>query len=96
MSKTEQATLPTEPGPNRSHSSHYKSAGSQSTGSLVFRFTEGFFTCQWNTGLWVTGLRTETKMEAFRGGPVLKNPPANAGDVGSIPGPGRFHMLQGN
>ena len=23
----------------------------------------------------------------------IKNPPANAGDMGSIPGPGRFHML---
>ena len=23
---------------------------------------------------------------------VNKNPPANAGDMGSIPGPGRFHM----
>ena len=23
-----------------------------------------------------------------------KNPPANAGDTGSIPGLGRFHMLQ--
>ena len=22
-----------------------------------------------------------------------KNPPANAGDTGSIPGPGRFHMM---
>ena len=27
-------------------------------------------------------------------GPVVKNPPANAGDKSSIPGPGRFHMLQ--
>ena len=26
----------------------------------------------------------------FPGGPVVKNPPANAGDVGSIPGSGRF------
>ena len=25
-----------------------------------------------------------------------KNPPANAGDIGSIPGPGRLHMPQGN
>ena len=25
----------------------------------------------------------------FTGGPVAKNPPANAGDVGSIPGSGR-------
>ena len=28
------------------------------------------------------------------GGPVVKNPPANVGDSGSIPGPGRLHMLQ--
>ena len=25
-------------------------------------------------------------------GPVVKNLPANAGDTGSIPGPGRFHL----
>ena len=29
----------------------------------------------------------------FPGGPVVKNLPANAGDTGSIPGPGRSHML---
>ena len=29
----------------------------------------------------------------FPGGAVVKNPPANAGDTGSIPGPGRSHML---
>ena len=28
----------------------------------------------------------------FPGGAVVKNPPANAGDTGSIPGPGRSHM----
>ena len=32
----------------------------------------------------------------FPGGSVVKNPPANAGDAGSIPGPGRSHMLQSN
>ena len=32
----------------------------------------------------------------FPGGPVVKNLPANAGDMGSIPGPGRLHMLRGN
>ena len=33
----------------------------------------------------------------FPGGPVAKNPPASAGDVGSIPGRElRFHMPQGN
>ena len=34
--------------------------------------------------------------EDFPGGPVVRNPPANARDMGSIPGPGRFHMLWGN
>ena len=32
----------------------------------------------------------------FPGGAVGKNPPANAGDMGLIPGPGRFHMLRSN
>ena len=30
------------------------------------------------------------------GGPVVKNPPASAGDMRSIPGPGRPHMPRGN
>ena len=34
--------------------------------------------------------------EDFPGCPVAKNPPANAGDMGSIPGPGRFLMLRGD
>ena len=32
----------------------------------------------------------------FPGGTVVKNPPANVGDMGSSPGPGRSHMPQGN
>ena len=32
----------------------------------------------------------------FPGGSLVKNPPANAGDTGSIPGPGRSHMPQSN
>ena len=32
----------------------------------------------------------------FPGGPVIKNLPDNAGDMGSIPGLGRFHMPQSN
>ena len=32
----------------------------------------------------------------FPGGSVVKNPPANAGDMGSSPGPGRPHMLWSN
>ena len=34
--------------------------------------------------------------ESFPGGAVVKNPPANAGDTGSSPGPGRSHMPQSN
>ena len=30
----------------------------------------------------------------FPGGPVVKNPPCNARDTGSIPGLGRSHMLR--
>ena len=30
----------------------------------------------------------------FPSGTVDKNPPDNAGNMGLIPGPGRFHMLQ--
>ena len=32
----------------------------------------------------------------FPGGAVVKNLPANAGDMGSTPGPGRSHMPQSN
>ena len=32
----------------------------------------------------------------FPGGAVVRNPPANAGDMGSSPGPGRSHMPQTN
>ena len=32
----------------------------------------------------------------FPGGTVHKNPPTNAGNTGSIPGPGRSHMPQSN
>ena len=33
-------------------------------------------------------------MEGFPGGAAVENLPANAGDMGSSPGPGRSHMLQ--
>ena len=32
----------------------------------------------------------------FPGGAVVKNPPASAGHMGPIPGPGRSHMPQSN
>ena len=38
----------------------------------------------------------EAIMGDFFGGAAVKSPPANAGDTGSIPGPGRYHMPQSN
>ena len=32
----------------------------------------------------------------FSGGTVVNNPPDNVGDTGSVPGPGRAHMLWSN
>ena len=34
--------------------------------------------------------------QGFPGGAVVERPPANAGDTGSSPGPGRSHMLRSN
>ena len=52
-------------------------------------------------GPWTTNLNRHTsisfyilKIMDFPGGSVVKNPPANAGDTGSSPGPGRSHMQQ--
>ena len=39
---------------------------------------------------------TKRRRGDFPGGAVVKNPPANTGDTGSSPGPGRSHMLQSN
>ena len=39
---------------------------------------------------------TKTCVLDFPGGAVVKNPPANAGHMGSSPGPGRSHMPQSN
>ena len=37
-----------------------------------------------------------TENKDIPGGPVVEHPPANAGETDLIPGPGRFHMAQGN
>ena len=40
---------------------------------------------------------TKNRQESdFPGGTVVKNLPANAGDTGSSPGPGRSHMPWNN
>ena len=48
-----------------------------------------------NTDLWRLALY-KNYIQDFPGGTVVKNLPANAGDVGSSPGLGRSHMQQSN
>ena len=38
----------------------------------------------------------KTCVWGFPGGAVVENPPANAGDTGLSPGPGRSHMPRSN
>ena len=40
--------------------------------------------------------RKKKRIEGIPGGTVVKNPPANAGDMGSSPDPGRSHMPRSN
>ena len=41
-------------------------------------------------------LEYKSLLRDFPAGAVVKNPPANAGDTGSRPGPGRSHMPWSN
>ena len=52
----------------------------------------------WIFGTFTHVLIFEFKLQDqdFPGGPVVKNLPANAGDTGSSPGPGRSHMPGSN
>ena len=44
----------------------------------------------------IQNFNLEKYLRGFPGGAVVKNPPANAGDTGSSPGLGRYHMLWSN
>ena len=44
----------------------------------------------------IKGRILKAAREGFPGGAVVKNPPANAGDMGLSPGPGRSHMPWSN
>ena len=40
--------------------------------------------------------KKKNKRWEFPGDPMVENPPADTGDMGLIPGSGKFHRLQGN
>ena len=46
--------------------------------------------------LFIFGCVGSSLLHADFGDAVVKNPPANAGDMGSSPGLGRSHMLRSN
>ena len=46
-----------------------------------------------NAGIFLVNIY---EVVGFPGGSVVKNPPANAGDIGSISAPGRSHMPWSN
>ena len=71
--------------------------------SRVFGFSQGLRFC--NNDLkdskeqsYISAQQVKANHHAgdFPGGAMVKNPLANAGDMGSIPGPGRSHMPQSN
>ena len=74
--------------------------GVQSSSSLIFSSDPPIL---WlNPCIWVFTFAvivifsSKTFIWDFLGGIVVKNLPANTGDTGSIPGPGRSHMLRSN
>ena len=46
--------------------------------------------------LWRVKCLYKDRVSGFPGGAVVENLPANAGDTGSSPGLGRFHMPRSN
>ena len=60
------------------------------SGSLVLRHKDYFALKA------IENKQIQEKIWGFPDGSVVKNLPANAGDMGSIPGPGRSHMPWSN
>ena len=55
------------------------------------------FITLFHLGMYFKFARAKIKQNRnFPGGPVVKNPPGNIGDTGSISDLGRFHMPQNN
>ena len=52
--------------------------------SESIRWISGLFFCE--EGQWSVGVAYDQNKLGFPGGSVIKNPPANAGDAGLIPG----------
>ena len=58
--------------------------------NMTFSFQLGSFILEYQKP------NSNVLQQGYTGGAVVKNPSANAGDMGSSPGPGRSHMPQSN
>ena len=57
---------------------------------------KGFENISWGEKWVILESVKKLSEKGFPGGAVVKNPPANASDTGSSPGPGRSHMPRSN
>ena len=82
-----------------------ETSGNSCTGKALLSFRKGVGEAKtwmgdrlidWAERVWQTSVTSLQKSYCwdFPSGPVVKNLPANGGDMGSIPIPGRSHILQ--
>ena len=72
----------------------YRTAGTHEIKNIFLKLFDAAILVQLKTK-WTEWSKIK-KNRGFPGGPVVKNLPANAGDMGSVPGLGRSHMPCGN
>ena len=61
-----------------------------------FFFFDGLSAFYWFSFRILQKTKVRNQVPGFPRGLMVKNSPANAGDTGSIPDPGRSHILQSN
>ena len=69
---------------------------SEHTQHLSMKFAILYRHCSWGPKTITIITSKITDHRDFPGGAVVKDPPANAGDTGSSPSPGRSHMSWSN
>ena len=74
-------------------SCHASTIAQMDNGDLVAAWFGGSYEGCEDVCIWVRS-KIEVLTQKFPGGSMVKNSPANAGDMGSIPGPGRSCMPQ--
>ena len=79
---------------SRSNSMISYSFGNETYSQKLIVWTKYYFVT--GRGKEVEEMDSKILTRDFPGGAVVKNPPANSGDTGSSPGPGRSHIPRSN